>query len=134
MKIYCVECKKGRKCELVSGRDIYPNRTDLYNLPFWRCYECKNYVGCHYKAINLKTRPLGVVPNQALRIKRQEIHRVLDPIWKTKTATRKRVYRYLTNKIGREYHTAEIRNINEANKVILFLKEKFYPLTKNKYE
>ena len=124
-KIFCVKCEKKRKTELVSGIDIYPNRTDLYNLNFWRCYVCRNYVGCHNK-IGTGTKALGIIPSQELRIKRQEIHRILDPIWKTKKFTRKRIYQFLSNKTGKEYHTANLRTINQADNVIRFLKEKFY--------
>lgn len=124
-RIFCVECDTTRSAVLVSGRDIYPNRYDLYELPFYRCEVCKNYVGCHHNSKRAKLEPLGVIPNRELRQKRQEVHAVLDPIWKNKIATRKIVYQYLSNKIGREYHTAEIRTVNQAERVIRFLKEKF---------
>ena len=123
-KIFCVKCDKKVKVELVSGMDIYPNRTDLYNLNFWRCYVCRNYVGCHNK-IGTGKKPLGIIPSQELRIRRQEIHKILDPIWKTNKATRKRVYQYLSNKIGKEYHTGDIRTVTQADRVIRFLNEKF---------
>jgi hypothetical protein len=125
MKIFCVECKTKRKARLTNGQEIYPHRQYLNIIPFWKCDVCKNYVGCHHKALNIKTRPLGIIPNQMLRIKRQEIHNILDPIWKTKKTTRKRVYQYLSNKIGKEYHTGDIRTVTQANRVILFLNEKF---------
>ena len=49
---------------------------------------------------------------------RQQIHAVLDPIWKNGGTTRTRLYKMIAKKLGRnEYHTAELRSVAEAEKV-----------------
>lgn len=113
MKTYCCECKKEVGAKLVDGTVVYPHRTDLAELPFWQCPECKNYVGCHHKTKD-RTRPLGVIPNERIRDCRKKIHAVLDPLWKSGKYKRKDVYERLSEKLGFEYHTAMLRNEQEC--------------------
>ena len=121
MKIFCCGCSCEIDARLTSGREIYPYRKDLRNIPFWICDTCGNYVGCHHKTKD-RTRPLGCIPTREIREARSKIHTFLDPIWKSGKVKRKELYRLLTNKIGREFHTAEIRSVEEAEKVIQVLK------------
>lgn len=122
MTIYCCECKKDVVARLTNGREIYPHRSDLYSHPFWKCDSCFNYVGCHHKTKS-KTRPLGCIPNGELRSARQKIHALLDPIWKNGKAYRSAIYAALAKELGlKEYHTAEIKSVEEAAKVCEFLK------------
>jgi hypothetical protein len=117
MKIYCCECKKDVDARLTDGREIYPNRKDLFILPFWKCDVCGNYVGCHHKTEN-RTKPLGVIPNKLIREYRKMIHNVIDPLWKNKTMNRKKIYNEISNQLGYEYHTAELKTTEECKKVI----------------
>ena len=125
MKIYCCACEKEVKAKLVSGAEVYAHRTDLKKLPFWQCEMCKNFVGCHYKTKN-RTRPLGVIATKEIKNARQHIHKILDPLWKEKGVPRGKIYAILSEKLGREYHTAEIRSIEEARSVYTILKKEFY--------
>ena len=111
--IYCCECGKEVDARLTSGEEIYPHRKDLYLLPFWKCDACNNYVGCHHKSTN-PTRPLGIIPNQDIRNSRKHIHGLIDPLWKSKKIGRSELYAKLSKKLGRQYHTADIRSIEEA--------------------
>lgn len=113
MEIYCCGCNGNVDARLTDGREIYPHRPDLFILPFWRCDECGNYVGCHHKTAN-PTKPLGIIPTPALKAARQSIHACLDPLWKGGKIGRKKLYAKISNKIGKEYHTAELRTISEA--------------------
>ena len=115
--IYCCGCGSNVEAELVSGCEVYPHRVDLYDLPFWRCGDCGNFVGCHHKT-NDRTRPLGVIATPEIKRARSHIHRVVDPLWKSGGMTRKGVYREIARRLGREeYHTAEVRTLEEARDV-----------------
>lgn len=113
MKIYCCGCDKKIIPYKTSGEVIYPNRPDLKDLTFYVCPVCKNWVGTHRDG-----RPLGVIPTPEIRKMRQKVHAVLDPIWKSGKLKRKEVYQKLSDALGYKYHTANIRNIQEAEKVL----------------
>ena len=122
MLIYCCECEYKVKARLTNGKEVYPHRKDLYKLPFWICDNCDNFVGCHHKTKN-KTKPLGVIPNKDIKKARKEIHKILDPLWKEKGKNRAFLYALISDKLGYEYHTAEIQDINEARKIYKIIKE-----------
>ena len=117
MEIYCCGCSKGVNANLVSGKEIYQHRPDLYSLPFWQCPHCKNFVGCHHKTKN-RTTPLGTIPTNEIRQARKNIHAVLDPLWKSGKIKRSVLYARLSQVIGRQYHTAEINTTDEARSVL----------------
>lgn len=116
MKIFCVDCKSDIEARLTDGSEIYPNRKDLYSLPFWKCDACNNYVGCHHKTNN-STKPLGNIPTKELRNARQHIHKILDPLWNGECKSRGYIYRKIAEILSYQYHTAEIPSIEEARKV-----------------
>ena len=126
MKIYCTGCGEDVEARLTNGEERYPHREDLYQIPFWRCDGCGNYVGCHWKT-KTPTKPLGCIATPEILNTRKHIHNVLDPIWKSGKMSRGAIYGYLTgelkHKYSREhpkgglfyqYHTGEIRSIEEA--------------------
>ena len=112
MKIYCCECKKEVNANLISGKEVYPHREDLFSLPFWECPRCNGVVGCHHKTKD-RTRPLGCIPNDFIKRTRKEIHQLIDPIWRYGVASRKDVYKQMSDILGFEFHSAEISS-NEA--------------------
>jgi hypothetical protein len=122
MQIYCCECARDVEARLTDGREIYPHRADLAELPFWKCDVCKNYVGCHYKRASTRTKPLGCIPNEEVRRARSQIHAVLDPLWAGNKEKRNRIYVKLSTKLGREFHTAWIKTRAEADQVLALLK------------
>jgi hypothetical protein len=67
--------------------------------------------------------PLGYIPTPELRKARNNIHRILDPIWKSGKMKRKVLYSILTVKLGWKYHTANIKTIDEARKVYKLIRE-----------
>lgn len=115
--INCCGCGKLVIPRLTDGKEIYPHRDDLHNLPFWKCDVCGNFVGCHHKT-KQRTKPLGSIPTPKIRELRKEIHALLDPIWKFGVMSRQSIYAMLTDVIGRQYHTAEINTQNEAALVL----------------
>lgn len=122
MKIFCCGCTKEIRPRLTDGSEIYPHRKDLRSLPFWKCDACGNYVGCHHKTKN-RTRPLGCIPTPELKNARKHIHVLLDPIWKSGKMDRKEIYAEISTRIGREFHTAHIRTIEDARNIYRIIKE-----------
>lgn len=115
--IYCCGCLKDVEARLIDGSEAYPHRPDLFSLPFWKCDGCKNFVGCHHKTPD-RTRPLGNIPTRELKQARQHIHRILDPIWKDGKMPRGKLYARIAKALGCEqYHTAEIKTVEEARMV-----------------
>ena len=116
MRIYCCACNSEVEARLTDGKEIYPHRADLANLPFWKCDRCGNFVGCHHKTKN-RTKPLGCIPTPEIREARRHIHVQLDEILKTGNINRQKIYKNLSRKLGYEYHTANIRSLDEARTV-----------------
>lgn len=112
--IFCIECDKDVEAELVSGRDVYPHRPDLYTRMFWKCPNCGNFVGTHKKT----GIELGCIPDKKIKTVRRQIHSMLDPIWERRILQRAEVYSKLSESLGYTYHTAEIRSLEEAARVI----------------
>lgn len=114
--------RKKVDARLTNGQEIYPHRKDLGDLPFWKCDGCGNYVGCHHKTKD-RTNPLGNIPTHEIRKARQHIHRILDPLWKSKRFRRGDLYAKISEHMGFEYHTAQLRTLAEARKAYAFIKE-----------
>ena len=119
--IFCCECGEKVNARLTDGGEIYPHRPDLAELPFWKCDTCKNFVGCHHKTKN-RTNPLGCIPTHEIKNARNHIHKILDPLWQSGKYKRRELYRVISNKLGWEYHTAQIRSIDEAREIYRFIK------------
>src|SRR5689334_18018837 len=117
MRLYCCQCKDQVEARLANGGEVYPHRPDLADLPFWKCDGCGNHVGCHHKTKD-RTRPLGNIPTKELKDARQHIHRILDPLWKEGRMPRGKLYAQIARELGiKEYHTAEIKTVEDARKV-----------------
>ena len=114
--MYCCGCLKDVEARLTNGEEIYPHRDDLHTLPFWKCDQCGNFVGCHHKTKN-PTKPLGCIPTPEIKEARKRVHKILDPIWESGRIRRKELYAAISASLGWKYHTAEIRSVEEANKV-----------------
>lgn len=114
--IYCCECATDVDAVLTNGAKVYPHRPDLRDLPFWMCQGCKSFVGCHHKTKD-RTRPLGCIPSEDVKDARKWIHALIDPAWQSGAISRRSLYAALGAAIGREYHTADIRSVEEARKV-----------------
>lgn len=122
-EIRCCGCGGGKvQARLTSGSEIYPHRKDLYSLPFWKCDACGNFVGCHHKTKN-RTQPLGCIPTPELKKARRHIHKVLDPIWQSGKMGRKELYAKISARIGWQYHTAQIRTVEEAREIYRIVRE-----------
>jgi len=107
VNIYCGACMKDVDARLTDGKEIYPHRPDLFDLPFWICRGCRNYVGCHHKTVE-RTKPLGAIVPASVRKLRVSIHALIDPLWKGGKHSRGAVYAAMAKQLGYVYHTAEI--------------------------
>lgn len=112
--IFCCACNAEVQARMGSGAEVYPHRSDLHPVPFWICDGCRNYVGCHWRSTSDPTRPLGVIPTPELRRARQHIHRLIDPLWKRGRIKRSRLYNRISVEFGREFHSADLRTVDEA--------------------
>jgi hypothetical protein len=116
-KIYCCGCNADVTARLTTGEEVYSHRKDLHALPFWKCDACRNFVGCHHKTKH-RTNPLGCIPTPEIKAARQEIHKLIDPIWKSGRVGRSELYGMIAHVMGVErYHTAEIKSIEQAREV-----------------
>lgn len=122
MTIYCTGCNKDVDARLTNGKERYPHRPDLYSLPFWRCDDCGNYVGCHHKT-KTPTKPLGCIATPEILEARKKIHATLDPLWKSGKARRGYLYGTISKKLGYTYHNGEIRTIEEARHIYRIVAE-----------
>lgn len=117
VELYCCGCETHVTPRLTDGKEIYERRRDLHGLPFWKCDTCGNYVGCHHKT-KTPNRPLGCIPTPEIRQLRKKIHARLDPMWRSGMYRRSVIYAELTVVTGHKYHTANVRTVSEANKVL----------------
>lgn len=128
MKIYCCKCEKERECECVGGNVIYPHRPDLANKWFYRCPECKQYIGCHPGTKN----PLGVIPTQEMKKARMIIHDLIDPLWKKGIISRGKLYRLMSKELHiKHYHTGWTRSLQQCRDVYRAATKIIRKLTEN---
>lgn len=122
IEIWCCGCESNVSPRLTDGGEIYPHRLDLKSLPFWKCDSCGNFVGCHHKTKD-RTRPLGCIPTKEVKEYRKKIHGILDPLWKNGSYSRSGLYKILSERLGKRYHTAEIISVDEAKHVLKLIEE-----------
>lgn len=116
--IWCIACQQDVEARLTDGKETYPHRADLAEVPFWKCDTCNNFVGCHHKTKGSRLLPLGCISTPEIKTMRNIIHDLIDPLWKEQGWSRGRIYGTISKKLGYTYHTGEIRSVEEAEKVI----------------
>lgn len=120
--IYCMGCDKAVLARLTNGAERYPHRPDLADVPQYTHDECGTWVGTHHKSTR-PLKPLGVLATPEMYKARIAIHDLIDPIWKSGKRKRGQVYAHLSRELGYQYHTGELRTIEEARKVWLIVKK-----------
>lgn len=116
MTVTCQYCQQ--PAELVTGKEIYPHRVDLYDKQFYRCSPCRAWVGVHAGT----TTPLGSLANSELRQWRAAAHEAFDPLWRNTRQRRGDVYGQLARYLGinvRECHISMF-DVETCQKVIVF--------------
>ena len=94
--VICDYC--GNSAPLVTGREVYPHRPDLFTKKFYQCVPCGAYVGCHPGT----TQPLGRLADAELRREKMAAHAAFDPLWKNGEHKRGKLYGWLANQLGIE--------------------------------
>jgi hypothetical protein len=114
--IWCCACASDVAARLTTGSETYPHRPDLARVPRWKCDACGNHVGTHIKT-DQPTRPLGNIPSPEIKRARIKIHELIDPVWKSGAIKRGHLYARMSKALGYEYHTGEIKTIEDARHV-----------------
>lgn len=101
--VVCDYCN--RPAELVTGKEIFPHRPDLFPNVFWRCLPCEAWVGCHDQHPKWSpngTSPLGRLANAELRRAKNRAHNAFDPLWRGPRRIMKRTeaYKWLARELG----------------------------------
>lgn len=95
MELTCPYC--GATAVLVTGREVYPHRPDLYGKAFWRCGPCDAWVGCYPGTTN----PMGRLADAELRRAKQNAHAAFDPLWRRGVyPSRTAAYQWLASQLG----------------------------------
>lgn len=122
----CPCCKKPG--ELITGREVYPHRKDLWGRMFWACAPCDTRVSCHKGS----KRPLGGMVGEYTRLMRGRAHGWFDKIWQEGYMKRDRAYQWLAKAMGVDKDDCHIAMFNDdqCRQVIVhskrLLKEKGY--------
>lgn len=106
-EVTCPYCHE--PAPLVTGREVYPHRPDLFAMSFYACLPCDARVGCHPGT----TKPLGRLANAEGRKLKMAAHAAFDPIWKDGKRKRKDAYRWLADELGIEVNRCHIGYFNE---------------------
>lgn len=94
MKVICDYCKAD--AALVTGKELYPHRPDLFEIRSWLCRPCNASVGVHRGTII----PLGRLAKKELKALKMAAHKAFDPFWKIGPMKRKEAYRWLSKEMG----------------------------------
>lgn len=77
-ELLCTKC--GKAAQVVTGKELYPHREDLWNRNFYACLPCKMWVGVHPGTLI----PLGSLASAELRFLRHRAHELFDKMWHTR--------------------------------------------------
>jgi hypothetical protein len=94
LQVACPYC--GKQAAMVTGKEVYPHRPDLFEKTFYQCAPCDAYVGCHPGT----RKPLGRLADATLRVAKRRAHDVFDPLWRQSGRSRKSCYAWLAGKLN----------------------------------
>lgn len=102
-KEYIVLCPvDGKPAPWVENKEKYGRNYGKSYMAYY-CKEHDTYVGCH----NNTRQPLGTMADDELRKLRMAVHAKIDPLWRSGQYKRKHIYKWLSKKLGYQYHTGE---------------------------
>lgn len=127
--IFCCNCNEWVNAKAVPASHVYPKRHDLQGKIYLQCPTCSGTVGAHRDG-----RPLGCIPTPAVRSMRITIHDRIRGIVGDRRLTTCLVYRYLSGCIGQEYHTGNIKSVEEADKILNLLSDLYFSLYEEAHE
>lgn len=110
----CVE--DGCECELVSGREVYPQIKSLHDTPYWLCRSCFAFIGCFKPGYGYGdgTRPLGTAANATTRKAREALQQAFNPIWRTTPISRKDAFKAMAKALQIPEDKCRIALFDEA--------------------
>lgn len=129
MKLYCCGCQENVTPYLVSGADVLPEIKRLRKRSFWKCEECRNFVGTYEKTYGKKTEyfaPLGPIGTKKIRKTQDKLRAEIGLILKAKKDTpnaKQILYDWLSKKLFYPYRTEAIISKAEANLVFGYLNQ-----------
>ncbi len=94
LEVLCDYC--GLRARLVTGKEVYPHRADLWSKKIYQCKPCGAHVGTHEDS----GLPLGRLSNAKLRNAKMAAHAAFDPLWKKKRIKREDAYKWLADQLG----------------------------------
>ena len=113
--IKCHYCNNPAK--LVTCKEIYPHRKDLFKLNFYQCLPCEAYVGTHKGTTN----PLGILANSELRAAKSKAHKAFDELWRDGyISSRSVAYKWLSEELkinSNECHIGMF-SVEQCDKVV----------------
>ncbi|WP_258081898.1 DUF3268 family zinc-finger domain-containing protein [Xanthomonas arboricola] len=105
----CPYC--GHDDELVTGREVYPHRPDLFAKPLWACMPCRAWSGCHPGT----EKRMGRLANAETRQLKMRAHEAFDPRWKSGGMKRKDAYAWLRERTGLDARECHIGWMSDAD-------------------
>lgn len=110
IEVICPRC--GKPAPWVENKEVYGRNYGRSYMCYY-CKDCDTYVGCH----NNTRQPLGTMANKELRELRKKVHAKIDPMWNGDKFVRGKLYAFITNQLGYQYHTGE-SNVETCNKIL----------------
>lgn len=105
----CPTC--GSEAALVTGREVYPHRPDLFGKKFWAHLPCKAWVGCHPGT----EKRMGRLAGPETRSLKMAAHAAFDPLWKSGRMSRTKAYKWLQEQTGLSERECHIGWMSDAD-------------------
>lgn len=101
--IYCAACDRNVKSFLVQGWEVLPDpaQNHLRDCFFWKCPDCRNFVGTHQIKKN-DLAPLGPISSKKMRAKQKIIRERIKSILELKKDlpdAKEKLYSWLGRKL-----------------------------------
>ncbi len=125
MKIYCCACNANIEAYLVQGYEVLPHVSHLKHSNFWKCPNCRNFVGTRTVGKD-DLAPTGAIVSKNMRKIQRKIRDKIEVILNVKKEipnAKEILYAWLTKKLNYPYRTSAIMSKGEANIVMEFLKK-----------
>jgi len=117
-KLHCTSCNKTVNATIKKETEIYPDRKAYLAKreprDYWACV-----CGSHVRVDKEKVHVRYVLTTGKFSAIKNNIHSLIDPIWKSKKMTRPEVYRYMS-KITKtkDFHVSLISCMKDAEKAL----------------
>ena len=112
---YCNVCHSSA-IRKTSNKEVYG--VEYGNGMCYLCDSCGSYVGCHKDG-----RPLGILANKQMRLKKIKCHSLFDAVWRSGELRRSECYHILSKKMNISYRDCHfglfgIEELNAALNVL----------------